>query len=79
MDYDVDVNGDLPSVEERLQKARELLDRLGASRRALAPGSAAERHHLETGHRLEHGCCLRGAASDPAESKAMSQLAPSGR
>lgn len=49
--------------EEQLEQLAMLMARLGPSTRRLEPGSAAERHAAETGHRMTRGCCLEAAAN----------------
>lgn len=55
-------------LAENLRKARELLNRIGHSRRLVEPDSYGERHLLEHGHVLRFGCCRDAAAiGRPAE------------
>ena len=54
---DIPSEGDIDR-EGNLLRARALLARLGPSARAIAPGSAAEKHASEFGHALSLGCCV---------------------
>lgn len=57
---DVDIHGDVCAPltpAEQLVRLRALAARLGPSRRAHEPMSAADLHAAMFGHRMRRGCC----------------------